>query len=151
MILSEFKNKLSTVNEVVFLKPDGSLVPKHFHITEVGQINKKFIDCGGTIRNENLITMQLWESIDFWHKLEPDKLISVINLAIDKLGIDDLEIEIEYQGETIGKYELFYEDNYFKLISTQTACLANEKCGLPTFNKIIETAQSCCSPNGGCC
>ena len=92
MTLNQFKEKLKTVTEVNFLKPDGTNVPKHFHITEVGQISKRFIDCGGTIRHENVISMQLWESIDFWHRLEPSKLISIIDLSIDKLGIEDHEI-----------------------------------------------------------
>jgi hypothetical protein len=85
MLLSEFTKHLETLSEVNFQKPDGTEVPKHFHITEVGQINKKFIDCGGTIRNENVISMQLWESIDFWHRLEPSKLISIIKLSQEKL------------------------------------------------------------------
>jgi hypothetical protein len=151
MLLSEFKDKLKTVTEVTFIKPDGALVPKHFHITEVGQINKRFIDCGGTVRSENVICMQLWESIDFWHRLEPSKLISIIDLSISKLGIDDNEIEIEYQNDTIGKYSVQFENETFKLISTNTACLASDKCGIPTFEKVKETVQSCCLPNSGCC
>ena len=31
-----------------------------FHITEVGQVNKRFIDCGGTKRDEKLISFQLF-------------------------------------------------------------------------------------------
>lgn len=151
MILSEFKDKLKTVNEVTFLKPDGTAIPKHFHITEVGQINKRFIDCGGTVRNENTISMQLWESVDFWHRLEPNKLISIIDLSEKKLGIEDLEIEIEYQADTIGKFGVEFENGIFKLTTTNTACLASDKCGVPSFDKAKETVQSCCSPNSGCC
>lgn len=151
MTLEQFKDKLTSVTEVTFLKPDGTEVPKHFHITEVGQINKRFIDCGGTVRNENVISMQLWESIDFWHRLEPTKLISIIDLSVEKLGIDDHEIEIEYQGDTIGKYGVEFDNGIFKLTPTNTACLASDKCGIPSFEKVKETVQSCCSPNSGCC
>lgn len=151
MLLSEFKDKLKTVTEVTFLKPDGTAVPKHFHITEVGQINKRFIDCGGTVRNENAISMQLWESVDFWHRLEPSKLMTIIDLSENKLGIEDLEIEIEYQADTIGKYGVEFENGTFKLTTTNTACLASDKCGISTLEKIKETVQSCCSPNSGCC
>ncbi|MEI7863404.1 MAG: DUF6428 family protein, partial [Planctomycetota bacterium] len=31
--------------------PDKSFVPAHFHITEVGRVQKDFIDCGGTVRS----------------------------------------------------------------------------------------------------
>jgi hypothetical protein len=151
MKLSEFKAALTNLTELNFKLPDGSLVPKHFHITEIGQVSKKFIDCGGTVREENLISMQLWESIDFWHRLEPSKLISIIDLSIQKLGIEDHEIEIEYQGNTIGKYGVTFSDNQFKLLSTKTQCLAEEKCGIPSFNLVKEKVQACCSPGGGCC
>lgn len=151
MLLSEFKDKLKTVAEVTFLKPDGTIVPKHFHITEVGQINKRFIDCGGTVRNENVISMQLWESIDVWHRLKPNKLILIIDLSKDKLAIEDHEIEIEYQSDTIGKYGVEFYNGIFKLTSTNTACLASDKCGIPSFEKVKETVKSCCSPNSSCC
>lgn len=151
MLLSEFKDILKTVTEVTFLKPDGTSVPKHFHITEVGQINKRFIDCGGTVRNENAISLQLWESIDFWHRVEPNKLISIIDLSVEKLGIENHEIEIEYQSDTIGKYGVEFKNGTFNLKSKNTDCLAFDKCGVPTFEKVQEKVQSCCSPNSGCC
>ncbi len=157
MILSEFTKHLETITEVNFQKPDGTEVPKHFHITEVGQITKKFIDCGGTIRNENVVSMQLWESIDFWHRLEPSKLISIIKLSQEKLGIEDHDIEIEYQGETIGKYGVQFENGVFILITKKTDCLASDQCGIPVdkikknLSELGQKIESCCSPNGGCC
>jgi hypothetical protein len=157
MLLSEFTKHLETLSEVNFQKPDGTEVPKHFHITEVGQISKKFIDCGGTIREEKLITMQLWESIDVWHRLEPKKLNSIIELSKTKLSIEDLEIEIEYQGDTIGKYGLGIENGIFKLESKKTDCLASDSCGIPiekikpNLSELGKKVESCCSPNGGCC
>ena len=117
----------------------------------VGLINIRFIDCGGTVRNETVITMQLWESIDEWHILEPSKLISIIELSQDKLDIGDHEIEIEYQGSTIGKYHVNFQNGYFQLIVTSTACLAYYQCGIPLLEKVKEKNQRCCTPNSGCC
>ena len=158
MTLSEFKKHLEQVSEVVFLKPDNTAVPKHFHITEVGQIDKKFIDCGGTVRTEQSVSMQLWESVDFWHRLEPSKLLNIIALSEEKLGIQDAEIEIEYQAETIGKFGLTFEDNQFRLVSKNTTCLAQELCGVPAiekakhkFQELTQAATSCCTPGSGCC
>ena len=51
MKLSEVKNVLATLENVDFELENGMRVPAHFHITEVGEINKKFIDCGGVVRN----------------------------------------------------------------------------------------------------
>ena len=46
MNLSEIKSALSQVDEVIFTQPDGKRVPAHFHVTEVGTVEKHFIDCG---------------------------------------------------------------------------------------------------------
>ena len=148
MKIAEFKQKLETLTQLTFLKPDGSLVPAHFHITEVGQIDKRFIDCGGAIRQESFITMQLWENNDVWHQLAPSKLISIIDLSIEKLGIGNHEIEMEYQNDSIGKYHLGFENGVFNLIATQTACLASDQCVVP---EPLSQSPSCCSPNSGCC
>jgi hypothetical protein len=151
MKLSEFKNHLKNVSGVIFTKADGTEIPKHFHITEVGQIDKKFIDCGGTVRSESVVNMQLWESVDFWHRLDPVKLLQIIALSENKLGIEDHEIEIEYQGDTIGKYNVSFANGQFNLIPTKTACLALDACGIPSLESIKEKVASCCSPGGGCC
>jgi hypothetical protein len=151
MILSEFKHFLKIVTEITFLKPNGKKIPEHFHITEVGQISKKFIDCGGTVRNLEVISMQLWQNIDFLHRLEPSKLNSIIELSEKKLEIGDYEIEIEYQGETIEKYGVVFTNGIFQLVSTNTACLAMDKCGIPTLEINKEKVKSCCTPGTSCC
>ena len=46
MKLSDFKKHLKGKEKIAFQLPNGSLVPNHFHVTEVGAISKKFIDCG---------------------------------------------------------------------------------------------------------
>ncbi len=58
MKISELKNILKGSQELTFKLPDGSLVPNHFHVTEVGKIDKNFIDCGGTIRQEQVVNFQ---------------------------------------------------------------------------------------------
>lgn len=151
MLLSQFKDKLKTVTEVMFTKEDGAAIAKHLHITEVGQINKRFIDCGGTVRSENVVSMQLWESIDYWHRLKPNKLLEIIELSEQKLQIENCEIEIEYQGETIGKYGVVFKNNSFVLTATKTACLAMDICGVPVVEVLKEKVLLCCNPNSGCC
>lgn len=151
MTLEQFKHTLKTVTEVNFKKMDGTSIPAHFHITEVGEITKKFIDCGGTVRNETVVSMQLWASQDFWHRIEPNKLLSIIDLSIKRLGLQNQEIEIEYQNETIGKYNVDFINGVFVLIPTKTACLAEQQCGIPIVEKVKSTVQTCCAPNSGCC
>lgn len=154
MKLSEFTNQLSGLSEIAFELPNGQLVPEHFHVTEVGKINKHFIDCGGTLRNEEKVSFQLWEENDYNHRLHPDKLINIIELAKTKLGLPDVEIEVEYQGESINKFELDFDGKNFLLVNTQTACLAKEKCGVPEQKpkvKLSELQNSSCTPESGCC
>lgn len=156
MKLSEFKKQLSTVTDLNFVLPNGTVVPKHFHVTEVGQITKNFIDCGGTVRNEKVVNFQLWEANDFDHRLAPKKLNDIIILSEKVLGLEDGEIEVEYQSDTIGKYGVEFNGKDFTLTSKQTNCLANDSCGIPTeklkVNLVdLSSNQSCCTPGGKCC
>lgn len=160
MKLSEVKNVLQNLNEVSFKLPNGSMVPAHFHVTEVGVITKQFIDCGGTVRNEQVINFQLWEANDFDHRLAPQKLANIIDLSERVLRLPDVEVEVEYQAETIGKYGLYFNatNNTFELTTKTTNCLAQDKCGIPPEKLKVNLANltpadgaACCTPGGGCC
>lgn len=156
MKLSEIKTILSTAENVAFVLENGTYVPEHFHVTEVGLITKNFIDCGGTVRNETVVNFQLWNANDFEHRLKPKKLLDIITLSEKILGIGDFEIEVEYQTETIGKYDLDFNGKNFMLLHKQTACLAEDQCGIPQEKQKIKLSEinpesSCCAPGGSCC
>ena len=155
MILSEVKTLLKHNSRLEFKLPNGELVPSHFHVTEVGKVSKHFIDCGGVERKEEVVNFQLWNADDYDHRLHPEKLLEIINLSESKLGLSDSVIEVEYQGETIGKFGLDYSDGTFQLTSKQTDCLAKENCGIPEEKprvKLSEVQSSgSCSPGSGCC
>jgi hypothetical protein len=155
MKLEQIKKYLSTAEAVNFELQNGNMVPEHFHVTEVGVVTKIFIDCGGTIRNEKVANFQLWNANDFEHRLKPSKLLDIIKLSEEKLGMEDLEIEVEYQAETIGKYDLEFNGKNFVLVSKQTACLATDSCGIPQEKLKVNLAevstQNSCSPGSGCC
>jgi hypothetical protein len=157
MKLSEVKNRLSSVETVDFELENGSKVPDHFHVTEVGMITKKFIDCGGVIRDEKVVNFQLWNANDVEHRLKPAKLLQIISLSESKLGIEDWEVEVEYQSDTIGKYGLDFKNNHFVLTTKQTDCLAKDNCCVPEQKPKIRLSAlsleeaSCCTPSSGCC
>jgi hypothetical protein len=155
MKLSQIKSILKTVETVNFTLPNGTKVPEHFHVTEVGLITKNFIDCGGTVRKETVVNFQLWDANDFEHRLKPQKLINIIELSEKILGIEDFEIEVEYQDTTIGKYDLDFDGNDFVLLNKQTACLAQDQCGIPSEKQKIKlsdrNSEPCCAPDGNCC
>ena len=153
MKLSEIKNILTHLQELHFVLENGQQVPDHFHVTEVGQINKKFIDCGGVIRDEKAINFQLWFSTDNDHRLEAEKLRKIIALSEDKLGLEDAEIEVEYQQSTIGKFGLEFNGSAFVLTAKNTACLAEDACGIPQEKPRLKMSelQNSCAPGSGCC
>jgi len=156
MKLSEIKNHLSSAETVNFKLVSGAYVPEHFHVTEIGLVSKHFIDCGGTVRFEKVANFQLWNADDSAHRLKPQKLLKIIALSEKVLGIDDLEIEVEYQTDTIGRYGLHFNGKDFVLVPKQTACLASDSCGVPsTKQKVqlnaLQTQTACCTPGSGCC
>lgn len=157
MKLSTFKQHLDNLSELNFVQPNGSFVPSHFHITEAGLTTKHFIDCGGTERTEKTISFQVWCANDYDHKLEPQKLKTIINISEPVFGEEDLEVEIEYQNESISRYGLDFDGHNFLLTAKQTNCLAKDHCGIPQEKpklklSELKTAQtSCCAPNSNCC
>ncbi len=157
MLLSDLKTQLHTLSSLNFVLPNGKSVPKHFHVTEVGMVTKNFIDCGGTVRHEKVVNFQLWEAGDTDHLLAPQKLLNIISLSEKVLGIEDLDIEVEYQSDTIGKYGLEFDGTNLLLTQKMTNCLATDKCGIPadklkvSLSSLANSSTSCCTPGGGCC
>ena len=101
-----------------------------------------------------MANFQLWAADDYDHRLKPQKVIDIIEMAEKEIGLENLEIEIEYQSETIGKYGLEFEGGRFLLTATQTDCLAKEKCGIPEaqpVNFVPVQTSSGCSSESGCC
>ena len=160
MKLSEVKLVLKKLETIGFQLANGELVPKHFHVTEVGKITKAFIDCGGTVRNEEVVNFQLWNADDYDHRLHPEKLLNIIELSEEILKIEDLEIEVEYQAEiensqTIGKFGLDFDGKNFLLTSKQTNCLAQDQCGVLEEKQKVKLSdlndQLSCAPGSNCC
>src|SRR5690554_4966124 len=150
MRISEIKHQLEQLDQISFMLPSGDLVPVHFHVTEVGKVNKHFIDCGGTVRTEEVANFQLWDADDYNHRLHPEKLLDIIRLSEKVLQLGDLDIEVEYQGDTIGKFGLDFDGTHFLLISKQTTCLAKDNCGISAKEEPAP-ARVTCAPDSGCC
>lgn len=151
MKLSEVKQSLGQLPLINFKLPDGSYVPQHFHVTEVGLITKNFIDCGGVERQEKVVNFQLWEAGDYDHRLAPQKFLRILDISKKILGdADELNIEVEYQQGTIGKFGLDFDGKDFILTNKQTDCLAKDSCGIPA-DKRPQKTSACCSPAKGCC
>ncbi|HXI71137.1 MAG TPA: DUF6428 family protein [Verrucomicrobiae bacterium] len=135
MKLVELKTVLARnpAAQVRFHLPDGELVPAHAHVTEVARIDKRFIDCGGTLRTETLCRLQTWLSDDVEHRLTAGKLAKIFTKAEDVLLTDDLDVDVEHEVGYItqfplGSVEVANNQVIFHLTERHTACLAMDKC-----------------------
>jgi hypothetical protein len=153
MNLAELKSALATnpdLNLAIRL-PDGDMVPAHFHITEVGHVVKRFIDCGGDTHHDQTCLLQAWVADDLDHRFTTGKFAKVLAMFEKLAPSDDLPVELEYEDCSISQYPLLTATaEAGELVLTvgekHTDCLAKEACGL------TPAAQNGgCAPDGGCC
>jgi len=155
MKLHEFKSLLASEGKKHFrlLLPDGSPVPVSFHVTEVGRVNKTFIDCGGTLRESTVCQLQVWVGPDYDHRIEAEKAAKILEKAKSFLTDESIPVEIEYEDKVISQYTISGYDStadsvVLKLAHKHTDCLAPELCKIPVKpGKVL----SMCSPSSGCC
>ena len=134
---------------VHLMLPDHSFVPAHFHVTEVGRVQKDFIDCGGTVRSTTACVLQVWVAQDHDHRLDTTKLANIMRLASPLLKATDLPVEVEYENGVVSQFpvadaEVTPSGVLLHLGTKHTACLAQDRCGVGA----VETA--CCA-TPGCC
>jgi hypothetical protein len=156
MTYSNFKKAIAESADLQFFLPQNAVVPPHFHVTEVGLSSKKFIDCGGKLHEEKMVSVQFWvDEKDLDHRLTPTRFSKILTMSESVLENQDLEVEIEFQTSTLGKYLVEKKGDYFQLLPKMTACLAQETCGIPQKTGFFELSltenSSCCTPGGGCC
>jgi hypothetical protein len=164
----ELKEKLAGQLDasIRFLLPNGEFVPIHAHVTEVARIDKRFVDCGGTLRNDSLCRLQTWFSDDVDHRLTAGKLLKILEKAKSFLATDDLEVDVEHEIGFISQFplesvEISPSEIVLTLTERHTACLAPEKCIPPVsqrtdFNPLTvnfrkeQEESNCCGGNEKC-
>ncbi len=155
MNLTDLKTTLRQHPEknLSFFLPDGDAIPAHFHVTEVGHVTRRFIDCGGTVRALESCLLQTWvPEGDREHRLTAGKLAKILEISRQVVPSDDLEVEVEYDCCVVGQYTLAAASSAdgtltFTLGNKKTDCLAREQCGIEP----VQTASACCSGAGcGC-
>jgi hypothetical protein len=162
MNLIELKSQLRAQPElnVVLALPDGGRVPAHYHVTEVGHVTKKFIDCGGTVRASEACVLQTYfgSPKDDGHRLPAGKLAGILDLARSILPTSDLPVEVEYEDEVISQYPLAGivvegDSLVLQLGEKHTDCLAKDKCGITDDETEGEGSGCCAAPtaSGRCC
>jgi len=134
MTLHQLRSSLETNPDAFprFLLPDGDLIPAHAHVTEVGHVTKRFIDCGGEIGQQESVVLQTWVGDDTEHRLTADRFAKILQLGERVLPGDDLPVEVEYDCCVVAQYpidgvELNGDHLDILLGSKRTQCLARER------------------------
>ena len=157
--LSDLQNALREhqPQKLRILLPDGTAVPSHFHVTEVGRVQKDFIDCGGTKRRALHGQLQLLVATDYDHRLSSEKLLKIIEMSQPVLGDEPLPLTVEYGQKVavvyqVSKIEADAGAISLQMVTPQTGCLAPDTCGLaPEEAGLFKVGASTCTPNSGCC
>lgn len=138
MKIHELKKALADNPEATirFQLPNGECVAAHAHVTEAARIDKRFVDCGGTFREESLCRLQTWVHDDVDHRLHAQKLSKILDKAKAILISDDLDVDIEHEIDYISQFplesvELSGSELVLKLTTRHTACLAMDQCCPP--------------------
>jgi hypothetical protein len=129
--------------------PDGDFVPAHFHVTEVGRVQKDFIDCGGTVRSSAACVLQVWVADDRDHRLDATKLASILRLAAPILKTTDLPVEVEYEDGRVSQFPVSAAEAtpsgiLLHLGTKHTACLAPDRCGVDGTGTRGYATPGCC-------
>lgn len=124
-------------------------------MTEVGRVQKTFLDCGGTLRELVTCQLQIWVGEDYDHRIETEKMASILELAKPYLPDESIPVEVEYENKVISQYtiqgaEVSGDSVVLQLANKHTECLAPELCGLPAIPK-RGAGPSPCSNESGCC
>jgi hypothetical protein len=144
--INEFRSALEAAPDALvrFTLPNGDLVPAHFHVTEVGYLSKKFIDCGGVTGAIESCVLQTWLGDDDNHRLSAGRLAKILALGGGVLPHDNLEVEVEYDCCVVSQYPVMATQRggqylEFTLGSKSTQCLARER-------RLAQQESNCCSP-----
>ncbi len=113
--------------------PDGDEIPAHFHVTEVGDVAKRFIDCGGMLhQTSHTCLLQTHVGDDVEHRLTAGRFGKILELGARVLPHDDIEVEVEYDCCVTAQYPVLSARAGSGGIEVQlgekrTACLAKSR------------------------
>jgi hypothetical protein len=133
-----------------FVLPDGDHIPAHAHVTEVGHVVKRFIDCGGVLGSNETVLLQTHVGADVDHRLKSDRFAKILRLGERVLPHDEIEVDVEYDCCVVAQYpvtEVKPAGEYVDVILGQrrTQCLAQER------RKATEAAACCGTAAPACC
>lgn len=131
---------------ITVIWPDGEPIEAHFHVTEVGRVQRDFVDCGGTVRRVVSCLLQTWVGNDTDHRITGGKLLKAFAHAEPILRGEDLPVELEYDACNVVQLKVISATAaagrlVLRLAKKQTDCLAKELC-CPASSSTV--AATCC-------
>jgi Family of unknown function (DUF6428) len=139
-----------------FTFPDGNQIPTHFHITEVGHVTRRFVDCGGVLHDRSdTCLIQTWLGEDLNHRLTAGRFAKILDLGAQLLPSEDVPVEVEYDCCVVAQYPIESVQRKgnvleLKLADKHTDCLSRRRrkidggCCTKQVEAHAATATSCC-------
>jgi hypothetical protein len=132
-----------------FVLPDGSYIPAHAHVTEVGHVVRTFIDCGGVTGEEEKVLLQTHVGADKEHRLRASRFLKIMELGMRVLPSSDLEVDVEYDCCVVAQYpisEVRRNGEHLDLILQRgrTQCRERERRQAKTKDTCCATEEICC-------
>lgn len=131
---------------ITVIWPDGEAIEAHFHVTEIGRVQRDFVDCGGTMRQIVTCLLQTWVGDDLDHRITAGSLLKAFHHADPILQGEDLPVELEYEACNVVQLKVLSalvegEHVAIRLGKKRTDCLARELC-VPSSRS--GAGASCC-------
>jgi Family of unknown function (DUF6428) len=132
-----------------FVLPDGTYIPAHAHVTEVGHVVRNFIDCGGLIGQEEKIVLQTHVGDDKEHRLRSHRFAKILQLGNRVIPHPGLDVDVEYDCCVVAQYpiaeaRLDGEHLNLMLLRGKTQCRARERLAPPEAAHCCATSATCC-------
>jgi hypothetical protein len=120
-------------------------------VTEIARIDKKFVDCGGTLRTDSSCRLQIYQADDTEHRITAAKFAQILAKGAGVLSSMNLPVEVEAEAPYLSVFpviatRLEEKQVVLSLGMRHTACLAEDVC----FPANLQD-KSACAPGSGCC
>ncbi|RXG23506.1 DUF6428 family protein [Leeuwenhoekiella aequorea] len=151
MKVSEFKEYLFKAIKIGFELPNGKLIPAHYNMAELLIRKDTYVDKDKKINNREYVILNFKNLDRYNHRLNPNKILELIEKYEEILPISQFDIEVAYFEECLKLYHLEIGAKYLKLINTvldyQELTANQHKTNTP----LVDAAADPSLPGNGCC
>jgi hypothetical protein len=132
-----------------FVLPDGGYIPGHAHVTEIVQLVRNFVVCGGLGGKEEKVVLQTHVGDVTDHRLLSDRFAKILRLGRRVIPSANLNVDVEYDCCVVAQYPIAdakSDGEHLNLILQRgrTQCRVRER-------RQSETAATCCATSAACC